>query len=309
MTPFDNGDSQRYATAVRRLTRWLWRGLAMVALVFFLAVLNNNYSLRHPSRTAINEQLDHALNDSVNWIKGHPADAETSPPLMYMVADMERMSHDPRLRAILEDYQKNYLPHPVALIDFVWYRLVIRNADVPVIQVPDQNGRMNETAWDAYAVAPDKISLAANDRANMFSATKYVWGARQHQLLALVIYRDYNGASPELDGALNYIAEKVARDERYDFRVTDSYIQRTAFVLGAGRPDLIRSQWVDRILDHQNADGSWNYCWYGWCRGVFDFSPDYKTDATRLGHSTIQAAWALTMLKYRYPQWIEEHYH
>src|SRR5208283_749368 len=168
MTPFDNGDPPRYATAVRRLTRWLWHGLAVVALVFFLAVLNNNYSLRHPSRTAINEQLDHALNDSVNWIKGHPADAETSPPLMYMVADMERMSHDPRLRAILEDYQKNYLPHPVALIDFVWYRLVIRNADVPVIQVPDQNGRMNETAWDAYAVAPDKISLAANDRATCF---------------------------------------------------------------------------------------------------------------------------------------------
>jgi len=25
-------------------------------------------------------------------------------------------------------------------------------------------------------------------------------------------------------------------------------------------------------------------------------------------HATIQAAWALAQLKYRYPQWIEQHY-
>ena len=281
----------------------------MLALVFALAVLNNNSSLRHPSRTVINGQLDHALNNALNWVKDHPEDAETNAPLMYMVADMESMSHDPRLRAVLDDYQKNYLSHPLTLFDFVWYRLVIRNANVPVIQVPDLHGRMNEIAWDAYALAPDKISLAAADRAAMFSPTKYIWGARQHQLLALDIYRDYNGASPEVDSALNYIAEKVARDQRYDFRVTDSYVQRVAFVLGAGRPDLIRSRWVDRILDNQNADGSWSYCWYGWCRGVFDFGTTYRTEASLSGHTTVQAAWALTMLKYRYPQWIDEHYH
>jgi hypothetical protein len=90
-----------------------------------------------------------------------------------------------------------------------------------------------------------------------------------------------------------------------DFRLNDSFIQRTAFVLGAGRPDLIRPRWMDRILDHQNPDGSWNSCWYGWCRGVFEFRIDNGGD----GHATVQAAWALTMLKYRYPQWINEHYH
>ncbi len=225
--------------------------------------------------------------------------------MMYMIADMEKMSHDPRLQAVLDHYQKHYLIHPAALIDFVWFRLMVRDANVPVIQIPDLHGEINETVWDAYAIAPDKISLAPEDRASMFSPTKFSWGSRQHQILSLIMYRDYNGGSPELDSTINYLAEKIARDAHYDFRVTDSYVQRTAFVLAAGRPDLIRPRWLDRILDHQNADGSWNSCWYGWCRGVFEFRIDSGGDP----HATVQAAWALTMLKYRYPQWIDEHYH
>ena len=137
----------------------------------------------------------------------------------------------------------------------------------------------------------------------MFSPTKYYWGRRQHQLLALVMYRDFNGGNEELNNTLNYLSEKVSRDAHFDFRVSDSYIQRTAFVLAAGRPDLIRRRWVERILDNQNPDGSWNYCWYGWCRGIFEFGMrGYPA------HTTVQAAWALYMLKYRYPAWIKEHY-
>ncbi|MGA3315834.1 MAG: hypothetical protein ABSC64_05280 [Candidatus Korobacteraceae bacterium] len=284
--------------------RWLWIGLAIFVVVLVLTLLDNNYSLRRSSRPALNAQLDRALDHATNWIKDNPLISEKNPSMIYMIADMERMSHDPRLQVVLDDYQKHYLIYPAARIDLVWFRLVVRNATVPVIQVPDQHGQMNEAAWDAYAIAPDKISLSPADRASMFSPTKYSWGSRQHQILALVMYRDYNGGSPELNNTLNFLAEKIARDAHYDFRVTDSYIQRTAFVLAAGRPDLIRQRWLDRIFDSQNADGSYNACWYGWCRGVFEFRINSGGD----GHTTVQAAWALTMLKYRYPQWIDENY-
>ena len=116
------------------------------------------------------------------------------------------------------------------------------------------------------------------------------------------MYRHFNGGTPELDQTMNYLSEKIARDAHFDFRVSDSYIQRTTFVLAAGHPDLVRRRWVERILENQNADGSWSYCWYGWCRGIFEFN------IYNPGHATVQGAWALTMLKYRYPQWVEEHY-
>ena len=278
---------------------------AVIALVLVVLVIRNNVSLHWTSRAAFNAQLDGSLDKAVTWIKENAYISERNPSVMYMIADMERMSRDPRLQFVLDDYRTHYLTRPAELIDFVWFRLVTRDAQVPEIHFADSHGEFNELMWDAYAIAPDRISLAPADRANMFSPTRYSWGTRQHQILALVMYHDYNGGSPELDSTLNYLAEKIARDAHYDFRLTDSYIQRTAFVLGAGRPDLIRPRWVDRILDHQNADGSWNSCWYGWCRGIFEFRIDSGGD----GHATVQAAWALTMLKYRYAQWIEEHYH
>jgi len=286
------------------LVRALWGVGGIFLLVLALLLLNNNYSLRRPSRAEFNGELDRALDKATVWIKDNAYISERNPSVMYMIADMERMSHDPRLQAVLDDYQKHYLTRPATLIDFVWFRLVSRSAQVPEIHVADSHGEFNEVLWDAYAIAPDRITLAPADRASMFSPTKYSWGARQHQILALIMYRDYNVGSPELDSTLNYLAEKIARDAHFDFRLNDSYIQRTAFVLGAGRPDLIRSRWLDRILAHQNTDGSWNSCWYGWCRGIFEFRIDSGGD----GHATVQAAWALTMLKYRYPQWIEEHY-
>jgi hypothetical protein len=281
-----------------------WGLVTILILSLTLLLLHNNYSLRRASRAEFDAQLDRALDKATLWIKDNAYTSERNPSVMYMIADMKRMSHDARLQAILDDYQKHYLTRPADIIDFVWVRLLVRNAQVPAIQVANMHGQFNEVLWDAYALAPDRISLATEDRASMFSPTKYSWGARQHQILALIMYRDYNGGSPELDDTLNYLAEKIARDAHYDFRLTDSYIQRTAFVLAAGRPDLIRPRWVDRILKHQNSDGSWNSCWYGWCRGVFEFRIDNGGD----GHATVQAAWALTMLKYRYPQWIEQHY-
>jgi hypothetical protein len=118
------------------------------------------------------------------------------------------------------------------------------------------------------------------------------------------MYRYYNGGYEELNSTINHLAEKVARDAHFDFRVNDSYVQRNAFILGAARPDLIRSRWIERALDYQRPDGSWASCWYGWCRGILEFRfGDYGPD-----HPTVQAAWAQYMLKYRYPQWIEQHY-
>ncbi len=270
-----------------------------------LALFNNNYSLRQTSRSEFRVRLDRSVEASTSWMSQHP-EILGNPSLMFMVADMERMSDDPRLRKMLDQYRHSqYVDNPFIPFSYVWARMVDPQAPVPMIdqtQAPDKD--IFEELWDAYAVAPDRVLISSAQRANMFSPTKYYWGRRHHQLLALVMYRYYNRGSEELNNTINHLAEKIARDAHFDFRVNDSYVQRSAFILGADRPDLIRSRWIERILDYQRANGSWAYCWYGWCRGIFEFRlGDYGPD-----HSTVQAAWALYMLKYRYPQWIEEHY-
>jgi len=298
-------------TKPKRSTIWFlrnWAGRILIVLVIGLvtALLNNNYSFRRTSREALDLRLDSAIDNTLNWIKDHALTAETNEALVYMIADMERMNDDRRLRAVLDDFQTNpKILNPFLPLDRVWPRIVDPNASVPTISAAELRGWGFELRWDAHAMAPHQIQLSEEDRADMFSPTKYSWGKRDHQLLALEMYRHFNGSSDELDRTINHLSEKVAFDAHWDIRITDFYFQRSAFVLGAGRPDLIRRRWIERILEHQLPDGSWNCCWYGWCRGIFEF--DLKGTECH-GHSTIQAAWALYMLKYRYHSWIEQHY-
>ena len=105
---------------------------------------------------------------------------------------------------------------------------------------------------------------------------------------------------------MDTLCERVAAEAFWDFRVTDLYLQRVAFLLAAGRPDLVRPRWVERILSWQQEDGGWKSSWYScWGPGVF---------ASRWGlqvpnaHTTVQGVWLFYMLKYRYPQWIVDNY-
>lgn len=287
----------------------LWKRIAITLTVLLVIValtfVNNNYSFHRISRKEFSSRLDHAIDSSTQWVVQHP-DIQGNPSLMYMVADMEKMSNDPRLQQMLQEYRySRYVTDAQRPLAAVWARMVDSNARVPIVdltQVP--TGDIAEMVWDAYAVAPDRVLISEAQRENMFSPTKYYWGRRHHQLLALDMYRAYNGGSKDLNDTINHLAEKIARDGHFDFRVNDSYVQRSAFILGAERPDLIRPRWIERILDYERQDGSWPTCWYTWCRGVFEFrfgDPDP-------GHATVHAAWALYQLKYRYPQWIEQHY-
>jgi hypothetical protein len=293
------------SSVVRRLVFWLLAVVVVVALLFAIAVIYNNYSFSRRSRAEFNAQLDHAIETSTQWIVTHPENYG-NPPLMYMVGDMADMSSDPQLRKYVDGYLASDRVH-IPGQPMTWYYAHWASPSQPVPRIPRfMVARMGwQDRWFGYASAPDKIELTPEDRADLFSPNKYSWGVRLHlQAIALDMYRRFNGPSLELDRALNPVAEGVANDAYWDFRVNDAYYQRSAVVLAAGRPDLARSRWIERILDDQNPDGTWNFCWHGWCRGVLEFS----TKQNDYGHSTVQAAWALYMLKYKYSDWIAKNY-
>ena len=250
-------------------------------------------------------QLDRAINTSTDWIVQHP-EIQGNWPLMFMVGDMAQMSQDPRLQRYVQSYlASNHVR--VAGKPQTWYFAHWVDPTVPLPVIPqDMVPYLSwQDRWFTYATAPDKVPITDADRANFFSPTKYSWGIRLHlQLIALDIYRHFNAPAPELDAAINPVAEGVARDAFWDFRASDSYQQRSAFLLAAGRPDLVKKKWIERILANQQPNGAWNFCWFGWCRGVAEF----RLGAGDQGHATVQAAWALYQLKYVYPQWVDSHY-
>ncbi len=290
---------------VRRIVPWVLAAFALLVLLFAVAVINNNFSFHRGSRAEFNAQLDREIESATQWIVTHPENYG-NPPLMFMVGDMAEMSSDPRLQQYVQGYLASNRVH-IPGRPQTWY---YARWAFPTLQVPMLTRNMMpylswQDRWFGYASAPDKVDLEPEDRADLFSPTKYSWGVRLHlQLVALDIYRSFNGPSPELNAAINPVAEGVARDAFWDFRVNDAYYQRNATLLGAGRPDLVRSRWVERMMDAQKADGTWNSCWYGWCRGILEF----KFNDNDFGHTTVQAAWALYQLRYRYSDWIGQNY-
>jgi hypothetical protein len=281
--------------------------IAAIALVVFVAILilNNNFSLRSTSRAQFVSELDRSIEQSTVWMSNHP-ELMGNVPLMFMVGDMARMSSDPRLRDIVAKFaESRRSKEPDRVITAYYICLAEGTTDVPALTIPDMDGLNWQDIVDAYAVAPHKVDLPVVYRDTLFSPTRFIWGKRYHQLIALDVYRYFNGTSPQLDAVINPVTEAVANDSRFDFRVNDSYSQRLWIIFGAGRPDLVRRRWVERLIGYQRSDGSWSYCWYGWCKGIVEFRlGDFGPD-----HSTVQAAYALYLIKYRYPQWINEHFH
>jgi hypothetical protein len=287
------------------IVKWSARLAAAAFLLVVLALLNNNYSIGRMSRAEFRQRLDRSIDDATNWLVAHP-EMFGNPALMFMVADMEHLSGDVRLRRVLEEYRRSqFVSNQRSTLSHVWPRMVDSQAPVPLVDARGMpTGDIAELLWLAHAIAPDRVLINSSQRANMFSPTKYFWGRRVHQLFALGAYRHYNGSSPELEATLDHLAKKVARDARFDLRVNDTYPQRCAFLLGAGRPDLVRRRWIERVLAYQHGDGHWSYCWFGWCKGIIDFSRQDPDPS----YTTVQAAWALYMLKHRFPQWTERHY-
>src|SRR5208337_20253 len=121
---------------VRRLRNWFLGAVGIAVVVFGLLLLNNNFSLFRPSRATFDAQLDRALDGAINWINANREVSERNPSIMYMLADMEVMSGEPRLKPLLEDYRKR-MASPQSIYDYFWGRIVNSSGALPVLRVQD----------------------------------------------------------------------------------------------------------------------------------------------------------------------------
>lgn len=279
--------------------RWAVRGVGAVAAVTALSagalVAFNSAAWPRRSAADFSRQFDAALVRATSWMVKHPE--PTNSALLHMVADMAQMSGDTRLRSISDQFLNDTVIDPLSL----WRRLV--DPDWPSVQAvlrPTLDTYQEYQRWLLFGAAPDYVQLTAEERANMFSPDKYWWGKRTHQLFALVFYRARKPETAGLASLIDTLSAGIAREQRWDVRMTDLYIQRAAILLAAGRPDLVERRWVERMLDNQQPDGGWCESWHGLGPGAFAFT---LASPRSTSHPSVQAAWVLYMLKYRYPDW------
>jgi hypothetical protein len=224
-------------------------------------------------------------------------DRQANVYLTYMVQNCAVLSGDAQLRTYAERvYKQDPDPSRARLID----------PSLPFINPSssDLSNSVDYQRWVLHAISRKELNLTETDRAEMFNPDKHRTGRATHQLFALIVYRQFNGETPALNGLIRRISTRIAQEASLDFRVTDLYLQRIAFLLAAGQSDLVQARWVERALAAQETSGGWHYCWYGWCPTPYDFTIE-EAEST---HTTAQGLWLTCMLKYRYPEWIRAHY-
>jgi hypothetical protein len=309
LIPADKGMAR--GAFVTQLLRIVAAVAILLALVFGTALVNNNISVGRPSRREFLGNLDRTLDRSTDWVlrqfqqsAGRPTvqgrSLITNSATAHMMVDCGSISREPRMKAIGSSFVDAWK----SAVD-VWGKEV--DPAMPAKAMSDREFQTLEEyqRWHLYGAAPDDVSLSSQELHDMFSADKYRTGQATHQLFALYLYRKSKGSTPELDHVMQTVEERIAGEAAVDFRVTDLYLQRIAFLLAAGRTDLIRRRWVERAFAAQQMDGGWLANWHGWSRTPYRFS--FGDDSTT-AHATAQGIWISCMLKYRYPEWIERNY-
>jgi hypothetical protein len=285
----------------------------LLALALGTALLNNNVSIRRLSRAEFVGNLDRTLARSTDWALGQyrqTATGSVSTPegrsllsnsaTAHMIVDCASLSSEPRMKALGSNFVDAWKVEASVAGKIV-------DPSIPANVPSDRELQSFEEyqRWILHGAAPNDVPLPPKELEDMFSPDAYRTGKATHQLFALYFYRKSKGSTPELDRLMQKIEERIAGEAAVDFRVTDLYLQRLAFLLAAGRPDLIRSRWVERAFAAQQIDGGWRQSWHGWSRTPYRF---LLGDELSTAHATAQGMWISCMLKYRYPEWIDRNY-
>ena len=288
-------------------------GVILAVLALGLALLNNNVSIARPSRAEFEGSLEETIARGTDWLlrqyrQSGEEDGATpegralvsNSATAHMVVDSASLSNDPRMKILGSNFIEAWKAKASVMGKIVDPAIASNPPSDREIQRLEEYQR-----WILYGAAPNEFPISPKELEDMFSPDRYRTGKATHQLFALYFYRKSKGSTPDLDGLLKKIEERIAWEASLDFRVTDLYLQRLAFLLAAGRPDLIQPRWVERALAAQQASGGWLENWHGWTRKPYRFS--FRNELPS-AHSTAQGMWIAHMLKYRYPEWIVENY-
>ena len=298
---FDNRGS---IVNVRR-RRWLMRCSGVLAASMIAAFtwffFDNNYRGSKKSSEEFKTDLDQALDLGVGWIVNKRAVLEkgtANSALLHMLHEMRNPVAYPEIGKIVDVHLQNRSKR-----DF-WRLLIDEKAETGSLYLQPLSKYDEFQRWLAYAVNPERIRLSEEDQGGLLSPDGNRSRDLTHQLFALNILRAREHGDEELDELIDKLCERIAADIALDFRVTDLYLQRVAFVLAAGRHDLIKRRWIERILENQNGDGGYHFSWNGWGP-----HPLHLFDARKpLAHPTVQGVWVLYMVKHRFPEWIDQNY-
>jgi hypothetical protein len=286
---------------------WLWALFAAatsVGMIYAWLLANHNYRVAGQSRAEFQTSLDSSLSADIEYLDSRRMELVHYSPncaLTYMIHNMARLSKDNRLVAIVEGYETRYP-------DYYWLQMVYsgdeNRKELDVVELP-RDELLSLTAdqrWFYHAYGGSGIKLDETELALLMSPSNCTARKLTHQLLALNFLLHDRPEDEELEKLRMKLCERISDEAAGDFRVNDMLYQRISTLLMSGRDDLVEPRWVEQIIAFQQADGGWGF-------GYLPLAVESVVgEQASNEHAAVQAAWVLCQIRYRYPDWITEHY-
>lgn len=240
------------------------RGVGVVTLamlcVYGVLLYKNNRDISSAKSHVIDEHLEYAIRWMVRNEKTVLADDNTV--LWWMVFLSEQRRHDPRLAELLNKYFRKY----PASKDGVWGPLF---GEKKMLYVPQEvmAGFPYYDLYLLYAVQcaeelarDNEIIRAQNSPYFCYKPAYFLRPAcTTHQIMGVYFLKMQacqNGR--DMADVMARLQEDIVRQLTLDVRVVDVYVQRVLMLAVTGARDKIKPVWIQRVLDHQLADGGWS---------------------------------------------------
>ena len=262
------------------------------------AYYQNNKTVLPPTEQKIQEAFDKSidwLHDNYNRIR-----QKHNPAMWWMIKEAADTSNNVRLTRLFQQYKRDYLDRTPLNI---WSPFFNPNYTPYVPDILELDHLQPYQLFFAYALTCDadlgsepiiKQQLSPDYCQNHYLHPRCV----THQQMGVRLLQQRGcGSHKKLSSQLLDIIES---EVTWDFRVTDSYIQRVLMLAEGGAVSKIKPIWIQRILEAQLSDGSWS-----------DFYPVLTVAGKQLGftsmypridpetgnfHATVQGVWLTSLL-------------
>ena len=277
-----------------------------VAIMLFTAAYNiyqNNKAVKWPD----NQQIDSALVKSIEWLQTNKSAIESdhNPALWWMLKEASEISDKTDLVEIYAHYKKSFLDKQ-SLNMWSPYFTAYYKPEVPDILL--MRSLRDYQIFFIYALSCDEDlgtePVIQKQLEADFCSLHYLHPrCTTHQQMGVRLLKKRNcGNQEKLSFLSSELIDVIHTELFWDFRVGDAYLQRSLMLAEAGRIDLIKPVWIQRILKAQNLDGGWD-----------DIHPIFTfVDGTIIGlssmlpvleqsksdfHATAQGIWLLSLLQ------------
>lgn len=296
-----------------------WRGaarwLATVALLALSGVVaaiaygeyRNGADVPSPSES----ELRSSFSRAAAWVIQHRDRNlnDDNAMLWLFVREAGRLSAEPNLSMLAEEYQSKHANGPPWLWHFVFDPRgseLLQAYELRLPDLPDYNRLFIYGATCNGSLREDPGVLALLDphacSAGLIGL-RSPW-CRTHQLIGLRLVQS-NRCEPAALTAetIGRVQNDILTELSWDFRVEDAYIQKVLTLVESGRRKDVKAVWLRRILDAQRSDGGWDgvdiiartpgnriICWAG------SLHPRLLTPPATNFHATAQGLYLMALL-------------